>query len=233
MVYRFEATSVTGFVQMLASNYLAHGYFFYVTGRVPVGKSAEAIDRKILVKYGIELSPQQRSRRKAKGEANLHYLRFENLFVILATHGKHQFFESEANSVRDIRRAPLQFHGYSISVKRGGFLKKGDDGEEGATKDNRYRVHVQIGKESYRLLEAQLLDLATHRTADKLKWMFWNQPFEPYAPIRRQLLSLLKSVNLKRVSIGYERLQFDSIRYRRQIVKPFERQALENSFVNE
>lgn len=225
MEYRYEATSVTGFVQMLVSNYLSHGYWFYVTGRVPEGKEAQSIDRKILVKYGIELSPQQRSRRKTKGDANLHYLRFEKLFVILATHGKHQFFETEANSVRDIRRAPLQFHGYSISVKRGGFLKKEDDGEEGATKDNRHRVHVQIGKESYRLLEAELLDLATHRTAEKLKWMFWNQPFEPYAPIRRQLLTLLKSVNLKRASLGYERLGYDAIRYRREIVRPFEREV--------
>lgn len=209
---------------MLASNYLSHGYWFYVTGRVPEGKDASLIDRKILVKYGIELSPQQRSRRKAKGMANLHYLRFENLFVILATHGKHQFFETEANSVRDIRRTPLQFHGYSISVKRGGYLKKVDDAE-GATKDSRHRVHVQIGREAYRLLEAELLDLATHRTAEKLKWMFWNQPYEPYAPIRRQLLCLLKSVNLKRACLGYDRLNYDAVRYGRQIVKPFDRKG--------
>ena len=225
MVYRFEATSVIGFVQMLASNYLAHGYFFYVTGRVPEGKSPEAIDRKILAKYGIELSPQQRSRRKAQGIANLQYLRFQNLFVIIATHGKHPFFETESNSIRDVRRVPLQFHGYSISVKRGGFLKKGEEGEDGemaATKDHRNRVHVLIGKEAYKLLEAELLDLAAHRTAEKLKWVFWNQPFEPYAPIRRQLLTLLRAMNNKRAAMGYERLPYSCIRYRRQIVKPFE-----------
>jgi hypothetical protein len=62
--YRFEAKSVEGFVQMLASNYLPHGYWFYVTGRIPDGKSAESIDQKILAKYGLELSRQQRSRRK-------------------------------------------------------------------------------------------------------------------------------------------------------------------------
>lgn len=224
MVYRFEATSVVGFVQMLASNYLAHGYFFYVTGRVPEGKNPEAIDRKILDKYGIELSAQQRSRRKALGNANLHYLRFQNLFVIVATHGKHLFFEHEANSLRDIRRVPLQFHGYSISVKRGGFLKKeeNEQGEELVAKDHRHRVHVLIGKEAYRLLEAELLDLATHRSADKLKWMFWNQPYEPYAPVRRQLLRLLKAVNAKRDAMGFERLPYGCIRYRRQIVMPFE-----------
>ena len=143
MEYRFEATSVEGFVQMLASNYLPHGYWFYVTGRIPEGKSANLIDEKILAKYGIELSRQQRSRRKLQGLANLHYLRFENFFVILATRGKHLFFEAEGASVKDIRKFPLQFRGYSISVKRGGFLKR-EEGEEEATADKRHRVRVII-----------------------------------------------------------------------------------------
>ena len=221
MEYRFEATSVEGFVQMLASNYLPHGYWFYVTGRIPEGKSAESIDQKILAKYGIELSRQQRSRRKLQGLANLQYLRFENFFVILATHGKHQFFEAEAATVKDIRKVPLQFRGYSISVKRGGFLKR-EVGEEEATADKRHRVRVIISREAFRNLAGHLLDLATHRSAETLRWEFWNQPFEPYAPIRKQLLKVLRAVNNKRQSTGYEKLPFDCIRYRRAIVKPFE-----------
>lgn len=222
-MYRYEATSVQGFVQMLASNYLPHGYWFYVTGRIPEGKSADAIDQKILTRYGIELSRQQRSRRKLQGIANLHYLRFESFFVILATHGKHPFFEGEASSIRDVRKVPIQFYGYSISVKKGGFLKR-EEGEECATADKRHRVRVIISRESFRDLAAYLLDLATHRNAETLRWEFWNQPFEPYAPIRKQLLKLLRAVNNKRVAMGYEKLPTDCIRYRRNIVKPFERQ---------
>lgn len=221
MEYRYEATSVEGFVQMLASNYLPHGYWFYVTGFVPEGKERGAIDRKILSKYGIEISRQQRSRRKLQGASNLHYLRYQDFFVILATHGKHTFFEYEAKSIRDIRRVPLQFHGYSLSVKHGGFLRK-EEGEEEATNDKRYRVRVLIGRDSFNNLASELLDLATHRTAEKLRWAFWNQPFEPYAPIRRQLLMLLRAVNAKRLAMGYERLSSECIRYRRNIVKPFE-----------
>lgn len=221
MEYRYEATSVAGFVQMLASNLLPHGYWFYVTGRVPEGKSPESIDRKILSKYGIEISKQQRARRKLQGAANLHYLRHGNFFIVVATHGKHLFFEQEAKSVRDIRRVPLQFHGYSISVKRGGFLKK-EEGEAEPTEDKRHRVRVLIGREAFNDLSSELLDLATHRTAEKLRWAFWNQPFEPYAPIRRQLLRVLRAVNAKRAAMGYEKLPSDCIRYRRNIVKPFE-----------
>ena len=221
MEYRFEAKSVEGFVQMLASNYLPHGYWFYVTGRIPDGKSAESIDRKILAKYSIALSRQQRSRRKLHGLANLHYLRFERFFVILATHGQHPFFEAEGTTVKDIRKVPLQFRGYSLSVKRGGFLKR-EVGEEEASADHRHRVRVLISREAFRNLAGHLLDLATHRTVATLRWEFWNQPFEPYAPIRKQLLKVLRAVNNTRHSIGYEKLPFDCIRYRRAIVKPFE-----------
>lgn len=223
MEYRFEAKSVEGFVQMLASNYLPHGYWFYVTGRIPEGKSAESIDQKLLAKYGIELSRQQRSRRKLQGLANLHYLRFESFFVILATHGKHPFFEAEGTTVKDIRKVPIQFRGYSLSVKRGGFLKR-EVGEVEGTADKRHRVRVLISREAFRNLAGHLLDLATHRTAETLRWEFWNQPFEPYAPIRKQLLKVLRAVNNKRSAMGYEKLPTDCIRYRRNIVKPFERQ---------
>ncbi|MDZ4848228.1 MAG: hypothetical protein SGI77_02955 [Pirellulaceae bacterium] len=221
MEYRYETKSIVGFVQMLASNYMPHGYWFYVTGRVPVGKNADAVDQKILAKYGIELSRQQRSRRKLQGFANLHYLRYQDFFVILATHGKHPFFEAEATSIKDIRKIPIQFNGYSLSVKRGGFLKR-EEGEEAATLDKRHRVRVIISREAFRNLAAYLLELATHRSAETLRWEFWNQPFEPYAPIRKQLLKVLRAVNNKRSAMGYEKLKPDFIRYKRKIVKPFD-----------
>ncbi len=222
MKYRHVASTKEGFVQLLASNYLPHGYWFYVTGRIPDGKDPSAIDEKLLAKYGIELSRQQRARRKQQGLANLHYVRFEDFFVILATHGKHPFFAAEAQTVRDIRRYPLHFMGYGLTVRRGEFLKK-EEGTDEALADSRYRVRVTIGRAAYRDLASDLLEIATHRTAETLRWDFWNQPFEPYAPIRKQLLGLLRLVNKKRSAMGYEKLTPDCIRYRRKIVKPFER----------
>lgn len=221
MEYRYKAKSVEGFVQMLASNYLPHGYWFYVTGKLPPEKSATALDAKILSKYEVSLSRQQRARRKLKGMANLHYLRFENFFVLLATHGTHSFFEAEAKSIRDIRKTPLKFRGYSLRVRKGGFLKK-EQGEEQARVDPRFRVRVMIAKPEYANLTAYLLDLAAHRSIEALEKVLWNLPFEPYAPIRKQLLRVLRSVNKKRAAMGYEKLSPECIRYRRAIVKPFE-----------
>ena len=134
MEYRYQATSIEGFVQMLASNYLTHGYWFYVQGFVPKGKDPRLIDQKLLKKYRIAISRDQRARRKRAGLANLHYLRFEQSFVLLCSKGHHPFFEEERTRIRDAREAPIQFQGYSISMAPGGYLKKGV-GEEIAQAD--------------------------------------------------------------------------------------------------
>lgn len=205
---------------MLASNYLPHGYWFYVCGLIPEHKSPAVIDERILAKYDIRLSRQQRYRRKQQGMANLHYLRFERHFVILATHGRHVFFEAEAGNIRDARKTPIPFGGYNIAVKRGGFIRK-TASQISAVQDDRYRVRVKIGRKALCNLSACLLELSTHRTADNLEWAMWNQPYEPYAPVRKQLLNLLRQINAKRSAMGYDKLSPSCIRYRRQIVKPF------------
>lgn len=220
MEYRYEASSATGFVQQLACNYLPHGYWFYVTGVVPEGKEIATVDRKLMGKYGVGLSRQQRARRKLAGLANVHYLRFDRHWILAATHGHHQYFEEETAAIRDARKVPIQFSGYSISVKRGDYLRK-EAADESAAPDGRYRVRVQIAREAYRDLKAQLLDIACRRTSEQLGREFWNIPWEPYAPIRRQCLNLLRLVNERRKEAGTDPLAADVIRYRRRIVRPF------------
>src|SRR5258707_11839280 len=115
MQYRSEVVSVTGFVQQIACSFLRHGYWWYVTGRVPAGKDAKSVDRKLIEKYGIAMSESTRARRKQLGFADLQYIRHDRFFAILATKGQHRFFDEEAAGIRDIRRIPLQYAGYSIS----------------------------------------------------------------------------------------------------------------------
>ena len=123
MEYRCIATSVTGFVQQLVSCYLPHGYWFYVSGIIPPGKDPEAVDEKLLVKYGIGMSRSSRARRKAVGIANVHYLRYQRRFFLLATHGFHPFYDNEIKNIRDARRIPIKFEGDSISVGKGGYCE--------------------------------------------------------------------------------------------------------------
>jgi hypothetical protein len=183
-------------------------------GKVPEWKDPHAVDEKLLAKYQIAISESTRHRRKKLGLANLQYLRYLRLFVILATGGKHPFREIEAGAVRDIRRVPIKIWGYSVSYRRGGRTRKGE-------RDPRWHAHVEIDRERYKELRDHFLDLAVHRTAEDLALEFYHVPFEPYAPIRRQLLNILRAVNRKRKAAGYSLLPFTVLPLRRRIVQPF------------
>ncbi len=219
--YRCNATSVEGFVQVLASNYLPHGYWFYVSGIVPEGKDPERVDEKLIERYGVATSRQGRVRRKHAGLANLHYLRFGRFWLLLATHGRHEFFSREQSNLKDARKTPIQFGGYSISVKRGGHVRKSGP-NSAAAPDSRLRVRVQIAREVYRELKAWFLEIATRRSPEALRRELFKVPFEPYAPVRQQMLNLLRLVNRARHAAGLSRLTPKVLRFRRQIVKPFD-----------
>lgn len=214
MRYRAEATSVEGFVQQIACCYLRHGYWFYVTGAVPADKDPRAVDAKLICKYGIAVSESTRRRRKQAGLANLQYIRHGRFFAILATKGKHIFFEEEEGRLRDIRVTPLGYANYAISYKRGGRTRTGEI-------DTRWHAHVSIDRSAYLDLRADFLDLATRRQADALALAFYELPFERYAPIRRQLLMLLRRVNERRKQAGYRPVTKDVLGLRRRIVRPF------------
>lgn len=218
--YRYCTCSVRGFVQQLASNYLPHGFWFYVSGIVPEGKDPTKVDRKLIQKYGVDRSRQARARRKQAGFANLHYLRFERYWVLLATHGAHEFFELESRNIRDARKVAIQFKGYSIGVKKGGFVRKKDP-DEPPVRDGKYRVRVQIAAKCYREMKAYFLDIATHRSGKALGSELYNVPFEPYAPVRQQMLNILRLINRARKEAGYDLVPPTVLRYLRRIEKPF------------
>ncbi len=212
------AVSVEGFVQQLACSYLRHGYWFYVAGRVPEWKDPAQVDTKLVRKYEIDVSESTRRRRKKLSKANLQYLRFDRFFIILATAGSHHFKQDESGAVRDIRRVPIKFHGYSISYRPGGRTRSGEV-------DPRWHSHVEIERERYKEIRDELLDLATHRSVKNLVLAFYQLPFEPYAPIRRQMLNLLRAVNRKRKAAGFVLLPNEVLPLRRRIVKPFGRET--------
>ncbi len=139
-------------------------------------------------------------------------------FAILATKGEHDFFIIESGSIHDIRHTPLKVGGYSISYRRGGRRRSGE-------KDHTWHAHVEIERRHYLNLKARLLDLATHRTAENLALEFYRIPFEPYSPVRRQLLNLRRAVNRARKAAGYNLLPVEVIPLRRRIVRPFEIQV--------
>ena len=215
MEYRYETTSAEGLVQLLACNLLPHGYWFYVTGWIPDDKDARKVDLKLSGKYAAGLGRTARARRKRLGYANVRYVRHGRFFVLLATHGTHRFFEEEKASIRDIRRIPLRFAGYAISCRPGGRTRDGQA-------DSKLHSHVEIDREHFKELMAYYADLALRRSAKHLALEFYGLPFEPYAPVRRQMLRLLRCVNRIRKKAGKEPVPFEVLPFRRRIVRPFE-----------
>jgi hypothetical protein len=47
-------------------------------------------------------------------------------------------------------------------------------------------------------------------------------PFEPYAPVRSQLLCILRAVNRARAAAGLPEVPRTCLRLRRRVVRPFE-----------
>lgn len=205
-MYRCVARSLPGFIQQLAVGYLARGYVFYVSGEVPGDKDPAKVDRQLIERYDIERSKSARYRKKRAGYANVQYLRFGRHFVLVATHGKSPFFEEEAKSVRDFRENPLKVGGYSIGYRRG---------------QGRWHPSVRIELQRYRELKAFFLGIAVHRSVAAIEAEFWALGFEPYAPVRAQLFSILRAVNRARKAAGFEPVDGTPFQTRRRPVRVF------------
>lgn len=201
-MYRCVATSVEGFIQQLAVCFVGRGYWFYVTGIVPEHKDPTSIDRKLIERYRVDISKWAKARRKRAGLANVQYLRHGRFFVLLATHGQHEIFSAERSVLRDARRTPIRFAGYAVSYRGG-------------------HPHVRIDRDAYLDLKGRLLDRAIRADAETLGQVLRFSRFEPYAPVRRQLLAVWRAVNRVRNAAGLEPLPVECIRMRRQIVRPF------------
>lgn len=206
MEYRCVASSVEGFIQQLAVAYITHGYWFYVAGTVPEDKDPAVIDAKLINRYGIAISKWARCRRKKQGLANMQYLRHGRFFVLLATKGRHEFFEREREVIRDIRRVPIKFEGYSIGCRRGG--------------DRRWHVSVRIAAGRYLDLKTHFEALATRQAVESIERSLVSLHSAIYAPVRRQLLNVLRVVNRKRRGAGMHVFSIDARPLRRRIVQP-------------
>lgn len=223
--FRFEATSLEGFVQYLATNVLRHGYFFYVQGELPEGRDPEAFDRKLVAKYDAAKSEGARHWRKRQGRGNVRYIRFRRTWLLLATAGEHPFKAAEEKNLRDVRETPIQVGGYSLYVKRGDYLRRRSAAEP-LEVDGRYRVRVLIAHKPYRELVASYLSVCCHRSPEHLARDLGAIRFEPYAPIRKQLLKLLFLINQKRKRAGYARIPAAVLRMRREPVPVFARERM-------
>lgn len=207
MEYRCVATSVEGFVQQLAVAYITHGYWFYVMGAIPEGKDPAGVDAKLIDRYGIAISKWARCRRKKQGLANMQYLRHGRFFVLLATKGRHEFFEREKAVIRDVRRKSIKFGGYSIACRKG--------------RDGRWHASVRIESNQLADLKAVALEIGGCSASRLLETEFRRLSIQPYAPIRRQRLEIWGILNRARGRNGLDCLPVSALALKRRVLRPF------------
>lgn len=179
----FVADSVSAFVRRLAVNLIPNGYWFYVAGSIPSDKDPTAVDSKLIELYDLNQSKHVRYRRRLAGQASVAYVRYQQEFILLATHGEHVFFEREAGQIHDLRRRPVRFHGYSISYRNG-------------------HASVRIHQEEFARLRSQLIECSITWPADRLVQSIEHLPFEPFAPVRQQIRSLVRQAMRHRQAAG-------------------------------
>ena len=199
--YRCVAASLTGFIQQVAVSYVRYGYWFYVMGSVRESKDVAKVDQKFTEIYGLSVSKFVRCRRRKTGVAGMQYIRLGRFFLLLATHGEHLFFVRERGMIRDVRRSPIRVGGYAIGFRNG-------------------RVSVRIDRTEYRFLKKAFEERALDRK-ERLEAEFNSLPYEPYAPVRSQILVILRAVNRRRALAGLRSIDRECVRTMRRIVRPF------------
>jgi hypothetical protein len=202
MEYRCEATSVAGFIQRLAVDCIARGYHRYVIADIPAKKDPRLIDRKMIEKFSL-VDKSARHRRKLLGLGNVQCIRYQRFFILLvSSYGYHEIFEQEGEVIQDVARMPIKFKGHSISFSGG-------------------HVRVQISHDLYLRLKHSFVNNALRRSAAELTVAFRALRFEAYAPVRSQLLCILRAVNCRRKVAGLELLPSSRLRlYRCYPIKP-------------
>jgi hypothetical protein len=147
-------------------------------------------------------------------EAHLQYIRHERFFIILATKGEHRFFAEEGSRIRDMRRVPVKYAGYSISYRRGGRTRDGQ-------LDSKWHSHVEMDRRQFLELRAWFAERALRESHENLALAFYQLPVAPYAPVRRQLLLMLRDVNFVRKGAGKTPLPTEILPLRRRVTTPF------------
>ena len=81
---------------------------------------------------------------------------------------------------------------------------------------------MRIDQETFKDLKAYFIELAVHRSKEGIESQLRSLPFEPYAPVRSQFFTLIRHINHKRRSAGFEPVSSNCLRLQRRIVRPFD-----------
>ena len=139
---------------------------------------------------------------------------------------------SDAATASATKRA---FEGYALSYRKGHYVRKTADEKATyradrtagsrpirGTRDTKWHARVEIERRTFKMLRAYCLNRAAHSSVETLTHELQKIPYEPYAPIRQQLLSLVRDINrCRRVAGMSGEVSYSCLRLKRMQVHPF------------
>ena len=195
--HRFVAQSSLELVRKVAIDYLRYGYCHYAVRQIPEGKNLEVIGRKLMDCYDITGCRTKRSRRRAKGLANVVFVRCGLTFVLLATDGHHHTFSKITSC--DVRDTPLYWDSYSIGMRAG-------------KPEVRVRAQVWTG------IERRFSIIGLHEHSDVQRKLD-TLPYPRFPGIIRQRRKLVADINARRKRAGLLLLELPRFTQSQPIVR--------------
>ncbi len=206
-MYPCVAVSPKAFVDQLAYSYISYGHLFYVTGVVPDRLKPQELDVRMIKKFGLNITRDERARRRAAGEGSIHFIRHERFWVLISTAAPagNMFFEENTEPKtghaqwKDVRKQAISFRGYAIRAPGGS-------------------VRITVNRHEFSRVKGALVELAKYVPADRLKKILEREfLYEQYPGVQAQLYRLVGLVNhrLKRSRLG--QIPFSEVKRRRRV----------------
>lgn len=192
---------------------IGRGYYYYHVGYIKTNKEDKAlnIDAKIINKYNIDLSKDQRARRKKKKLANFYYLRWRNVFIILHTDGEldveidDSFFDIRVKQ-KEVNRLKIKV---SEAIEFNIALQYKDSSKRSVT--------VALSNATYKNFKAEIDDLIQHKQVNKLEDFFANLRGLPaWQGVIKQEYKLLEEVYKMAKKYGLNTKKNNRIKYPKQ-----------------
>ena len=199
-ICRSRASAVQQIVKLLTYSELSDDptnpprpYYYYVIDLVPEKHldRPEMADRGVIKKYGIVASSKKRSSRKKDGLANVVYLRFERIQILMCQEGN--FLPGEVDFIqhhkmrgklRDARKHPLHFQDYVIPVVEG--------------KDGKPHVSAYMAPKRYNQIKRKFHKMSLRASKKEIAAALQSTGYQTWAGVEYQLKCILEMVNERR-----------------------------------
>ncbi len=208
-MYPCVAASPQAFIDQLAYAYIVYGYRFYVTGVVPGRLTPTELDVRLIEKFDLDISRNQRSNQRAAGDGSIHYLRRDRFWALISTPARNgnQFFiqntepKTGQHLWHDVWTRAITFHGYAVRAPAGKLL-------------------IKVEQREFKRLKNELLELAKFVPAERLTTIIRQRfHYEQYPGVQEQLYRLVECLNQRLKRSGLGRIEFSQLKRGRKVVR--------------